>query len=182
MDRLRKAAVLMQLVNQMSDRDSWCGETHLQKAVFFLQHLLGVPLEFSFVLYKHGPFSFDLREELASMRADGLVELVPQQEPYGPRFVRTSRGEKLCSRYPRTLGEYEGRIGFVADKLGDKGAAELERLGTAFYMMRKHSGLDEESLAERINKFKPHVSTEKARDALVAVRDITSEADRFRAA
>jgi len=182
MDRLRKAAVLMELVNQMSDRGSWCGETHLQKAVFFLQHLLEVPLGFSFVLYKHGPFSFDLREELASMRADGLVELEPQQEPYGPKFVRTLRGERLCDRYPKTLGEFKGHIGFVADKLGDKGATELERLGSALYMMRKHSELDDESLAERINKFKPHVSTERAKGALVAVRDISGEAERFKAA
>jgi len=44
----------------------------------FLQDLMRVPLELEFILYKHGPFSFDLRSELTSLRADELVKLEPQ--------------------------------------------------------------------------------------------------------
>ena len=59
MDRLRRAAILTQLVGNLRREGSWCGETHVQKATFFLQELMEVPLGFNFVLNKHGPFSFD---------------------------------------------------------------------------------------------------------------------------
>src|SRR6266545_4036200 len=64
MKRLQRAALLTELVEQMRAHDSWCGETHLQKATYFLQELLDVEMDYDFVLYKHGPFSFDLRDEL----------------------------------------------------------------------------------------------------------------------
>ena len=44
MDRLRRAAVLTRLVEQMRRNGSWCGETHMQKATLFLQNLVLVPL------------------------------------------------------------------------------------------------------------------------------------------
>jgi len=182
MERLAKAAILTDLAEQLRRKESWCGETHLQKAVHFLQDLLEVPLGFSFVLYKHGPFSFDLREELASMRADGLLEIEPQQEPYGPRLVPTERGRLLRDRYPKTLARFSRRIGFVADRLGDKGASKLERLGTALLMKLRdpETGLDE--LADKIHAFKPHVSVENARLALQEVDEIIKEAQDYKAA
>lgn len=182
MDRLQKVAVLTGLAERMKRKGSWCGETHLQKAAHFLQSVLSVPLNFSFVLYKHGPFSFELREELAAMRADGLLELQAQQEPYGPTFVATQRSDELRTRYPKTLGRFEKSVRFVVDTLGDKGAAELERLGTALYMMQKYPDEDIESLAGRINSLKPHVSTENAKTALEAAKAISREAEGFKAA
>ena len=68
MDRLQRASVLLALNEQLRAAGSWAGETHMQKATYFLQHLMGVPLAFDFILYKHGPFSFDLRDELTAMR------------------------------------------------------------------------------------------------------------------
>ena len=83
MDRLRRAALLTRLIELLRKKGSWCGETHIQKSTFFVQNLMKVPLSFDFILYKHGPFSFDLRDELTGLRADGLIRLEPQW-PYGP--------------------------------------------------------------------------------------------------
>jgi hypothetical protein len=177
MERLAKAAVLTELADRMRDRGSWCGETHLQKAVHFLQNLLDVPFGFSFVLYKHGPFSFDLREELASMRADGLLEIEPQPEPYGPKLVPTERGRQLRSAYPKTLARFSRSIGFVADTLGDKGATDLERLGTALLMKQRKPKRDLDTLAAQIHAFKPHVSVEDAKLALETVEQISQQAE-----
>lgn len=60
MERLNRAAVLLNLVETLRSKGSWASETHFQKAAYFLQELLRVPLEFEFILYKHGPFSFGL--------------------------------------------------------------------------------------------------------------------------
>src|SRR6266508_496167 len=78
MKRLQRAALLTELVEQMRAHDSWCGETHLQKATYFLQELLDVEMDYDFVLYKHGPFSFDLRDELGDFVSDKLIRYQPQ--------------------------------------------------------------------------------------------------------
>ena len=56
----------------------WSGETHLQKATYLACWLVDIPFDFDFILYKHGPFSFELRDELGSMRADRLLDREPQ--------------------------------------------------------------------------------------------------------
>ena len=39
MNRIQRAAILTGLVNALRERGSWCGETHIQKAVFFSKNL-----------------------------------------------------------------------------------------------------------------------------------------------
>ncbi len=58
-----------------------------RKATYILQALLGLPMGFEFVLYKHGPFSFDLGESLNQMEADHLIELKEQPYPYRPKIA-----------------------------------------------------------------------------------------------
>lgn len=77
MDRFEQAAILTELIDGMRASGSWAGETHIQKGTYFLQQLLEVPLGFRFILYKHGPFSFDLRDALAIMRADHFMGMSP---------------------------------------------------------------------------------------------------------
>src|SRR5260370_41172711 len=110
MERLRRAAIVTQLVTKLRAAGSWCGETHIQKAVYLMQDLLDVPMEYQFILYKHGPFSFDLSDELTSFRGDELLELKPQAPPYGPRFEVTDLGQQLREKWPKTLAKYKTPI------------------------------------------------------------------------
>lgn len=175
MERLPKAAILTKLIQKLREKNSWCGETHIQKATYFLQRMMQVPLEFDFILYKHGPFSFDLRDELTSMRADELIELEPQS-PYGPRIAPTDRCGYIQSLYSKTLAQYEDRLGFVADKVGIKGVAELECLATAFYVIENKNGESSpDERAQEITRLKPHVTHGKALSAVKAIDEIMKE-------
>lgn len=171
----QKAAVLARLVDRLRSHGSWAGETHIQKAAFFLQKLLGVPLEFNFILYKHGPFSFDLRDELTSMRADDLLTL-DAQLPYGSRFRTTAAGEDIERRYPRTLGLYEDRIDFVAQIFGDSGVADLERLATALYVTFEQGEVPVEQRAHRLHELKPHIPILEARSAVEKLDEVRHRA------
>jgi len=73
MNRLKRDVVILSLIENLKKKGSWCGETHIQKATYFLQELFDFPLGFEFILYKHGPFSFDLSDKLTAMRADMLL-------------------------------------------------------------------------------------------------------------
>ncbi len=176
MKRLQRAIVLVELAERLSASGSWCGETHMQKAVFFLQQLLRVPLGFTFILYKHGPFSFDLRDELTGLRADDVFTLEARPAPYGPRLLATQLAVDLKSKFKRTRKQYAEQVEFVARKLGNKRVTELERLGTALFVTAQCS--QDSSVAHRaemIANLKRHISLGSARQA-VGVIDEYSEA------
>lgn len=176
MNRLQRAAVLTALADELQKRGSWCGETHLQKATFFLQALLGVPLEYEFIFYKFGPYSFDLHDELTALRADQLLELRPRPIPYGPSLLATAASEEFRERYPVTLGKYGTAVDFVAGALGDKVVAELERLATALMVTQAKPNEDTEDRARRVTALKPHVSQDEAKAAVATVDRIMRKA------
>jgi hypothetical protein len=161
-------AVLVTLISSLREKGSWCGETHIQKAAFFLKKLTGVPINFDFILYKHGPYSFELHDELSVMRAFGLLDLEVSY-PYGPRIANTDMGGTLLARFPKKPAQYQRQISFIADKLGDKGVVDLERLATAYFVTLDHPKSDQEARAKAIVKLKPHIALEAAK---LAVQDV----------
>jgi len=166
MRSLERISILLSLINKMREQGSWCGETHIQKAAYILQVLTGVPTEYEFVLYKHGPYSFELHGELGSILADGLVKLEVQPAPYGPSWTLTEAGQTLRARFVSQIQGYAEAVSFLAEELRNKGVAELERLGTAFWV-KEHNGRESrEDTARAIVSLKPHVDPN---DALVAV-------------
>jgi hypothetical protein len=163
MKRSQRAALLTLLIREMLGRGSWCGETHIQKATFLLQDLLRVDTGFDFILYRHGPFSFELRDELASMQADDLLELVARRPGYGPTYVPTSFSEEFLERFPKTAARYTRQVEFVAGELHNMGVLELERLATAYYIAEREGITRKGDRAERLVELKPHVSLQEAR-------------------
>lgn len=176
MKRNQKLVILSRLAQELAERGSWSGEMHLQKAVYLLQDVTDVPLEYPFVLHHYGPFSFELREELNRMRADGLLKLVAQPYPYGPSFRVTEPAKALETRFPRTLGQFEPAIDFVADVIGSRSASVLERLGTAVYLLKSNPSEDLTNLAVMFSELKPHIPVEVAQDALVEMEKTLAEA------
>lgn len=169
MNRLAQEAVVVGLARRLDENGSWSGETHIQKATYLLHELANVPFDFDFILYKHGPFSFELRDELASMRADRLLERQPQPAPYGPRIVVTERGRELEGRLVRTMERYGPRLDWVAEQVGPKNVLELERLATALWITRRSPDADDEWRATELTRIKPHVNRDVA---LTTVREI----------
>jgi uncharacterized protein YwgA len=177
MERLQRAAMLTELMDQLRAHGSWCGETHVQKAVYFLQEILGVPTGFEYILYKHGPYSFDLTADLTALRADFLMEFNHRSPGYGPGLVPTQTSAKLRARYPRTLANHRRQIEFIAKVFGAKGVADLEKLATALFVTREMG--DSSSLskrASRIHELKPHVSEAEALTALQEFERIARDA------
>jgi hypothetical protein len=162
----------------MRKRDSWCGETHIQKATFLLQELLGVDAGFDFILYRHGPFSFDLRDELSSMQADDLLELCVRQQGYGPTYAPTTFSEEFLKRFPKTASRYSQRIEFIADELNNKGVAELERIATSVFIVNREGITDAVGLEERLIALKPHITETQAREASIYVNGLLQRAGR----
>ncbi len=177
MERLERIAVIAELIGKLHEHGSWCGETHLQKSMYLLQELAGHPVGFDFILYKHGPFSFDLRDELTAMRADYLLELEVRRPDYGPTLKPTPNMESVSRRYRDTVEAARPAIEFIGERVGDKTVVELERLGTALYVRRKHpEAKDPSELARKIVELKPHISEREAQEAVRTVARWEQEA------
>lgn len=170
MNRLQRDVVLIRLIKSLRRHGSWCGETHVQKATYLLQGLAGAETGFDFILYKHGPYSFELSDELSAMRASGLIASRVQAQGYGPSITIEPAGAALLERFPKTIRRHESLIEFVADKLGAKNVGELERLATAFFVSSESGDDPDTAIGERVNKIKPHVEIKQAIEAVQTVR------------
>lgn len=177
MKQIQRDGLLFELIDELTNYGSWCGETHIQKATYFLEEMMGIPLGFPYVLYKHGPFSFDLSDELASMRADTLLKWEIKPEPYGNALKTTSVSAGLKARVPRALARYQPAISFVARKFGERGVKDLEKIATALYVTKEVPGQGCEARAQRIIELKPHITLEEAKDAVHFVDEMFREAE-----
>jgi uncharacterized protein YwgA len=175
-NRLAQEAIIAGLTRRLDDRGSWSGETHIQKATYLLHALTNLEFDFDFILYKHGPFSFELRDELASMRGDGLLERRPQPAPYGPRIFVTERGRELEDRFPRTQWRYRQALDLVAEQVAPKNVLELERLATALWITRHQPDADPETRAAQMTIIKPHVNRDAAVAAVDEIDDLLEQA------
>jgi len=180
MKRIQKLAILLSLIEKLKKNGCWCSETHIQKATYHLQNAENVDLEYDFILYKHGPFSFDLRDELTAMRADGLIDLYVNPLPYSPSYVLTDYGHDIIEHFPKTLGQYRDSVEKTARFIGDKGVAELERLTTALFVTKKEEEKSVSKRAIRIHELKPHVSIDEAEKAIKQIDAILTKEEIIR--
>jgi uncharacterized protein YwgA len=165
-------SVILLLIESLRKAGSWTGETHLQKSAYFLEKVVKLPVVDDFILYKHGPFSFNLRDEIEFMKAEGLVG-IEHVYGYGGRLFVTDGGKAYLHRH--RVNECADRISFVAHHLGNKNVFELEKLGTALYVIECGTNADVAEMGRRVVEFKPHISREQAIDAINQARSIMTQ-------
>jgi uncharacterized protein YwgA len=174
MTESQREVLVLDFVRRLKAAGSWCGETHIQKSTYFLQEFMAVPLGFNFIFYKHGPFSFDLNDQLTALLGNGLVEL-RSHEPYGPHLHASASAERYLGLFPRTIGDYQSAMEFVVSNLASKNVADLEKLSTALYVRLELPDEDDIVRARRINQLKPHVSIQEGLSALREVAGFEHE-------
>lgn len=152
---LREAAIIATVIDRIAATGRFCGETLIQKSVFFLEKLFDVPMSAKYQLYYYGPFSFDLREQLQGMQADDIVKVKPHQ--YGATYAVSERFALIQRQFPKTIAKHEHAIDFVVRELARRGVEELEPLATALYLTRERAGAAVEERARELNRIKPHV-------------------------
>lgn len=173
MKRLQKAALIVEMLDEMIKKGSWAGETHLQKCLFFLQDMRNVPIGYEFQLYRYGPFSFDLRDDLVQLQAEGVLNLSPRSASYGASLEPSETSLLLLRKhFPGTLKKYRNEIGFIAAHFGSLNARDLECLTTAYYFHLEDSGSSNEEIGSMINRVKPYIGVSEGADAAKRVRGI----------
>jgi uncharacterized protein YwgA len=156
------------IARSLAKHGSWCGETHIQKTAFIAKHAFKVALESDFVLYKHGPYSFDLNKSLSHMIARGVLRL--ETNPgYGP--LNEKFWEALNNSAENIFSRYSDNIEKACTVLGSKNVAELERVSTAFYLIDEDPEISDDDGAQKLSQLKPHIQADLARAAFVEARE-----------
>ena len=166
---LQKHRLILAVVEALKEAGSWTGKTHIQKAMALLLARARIEMPFTFVLYKHGPFSFDLRDEIEFMKSYlGLsFESVPG---YGEK-IEPGKNKSFIEERAEQLSEATLReIRSICEFIDGKSVVHLERLATTAWI-RSQEGLQEpDQIADRLHKLKPHIST---KDALAASDEVS---------
>jgi len=168
-------AIVLYTVLALKNEGSWTGETHVQKALYLCQELTHIPSAFKFILYKHGPYSFELSAHLQELISDDLV-CVQSRPPYGATLGVSHEGRHAAERIDDNRDIFK-KVSFIAKKLGNKGVSDLEKLATAVYVIRKYGTNNPmDKRVEILTSIKPHVPPEAARKAFEDADAIELEA------
>lgn len=171
MNDMQRSAIVATLVKEYRTRDAFCGETMVQKSIFFLQELLKVPLAFDYQLYIYGPFSFELQRHVASMMADDMIAVRPLE--YGSTFEAGEQVTYLEKHSADTIAAHRAAVNFVVKHLAGRGVKQLERVATALYFTVATDDVSVDGRAAKICEVKPHITADEARKAV-------EEVDRWR--
>lgn len=164
-----RCALVVDLANRLRSHGSWCGETHLQKAMFILQDLTRSNFGYKFIIYKHGPYSFDFNSELTAMRAADILEFRIQREGYGPSIAPTEFGGRIFNSNEENVREYSSTLEFLTEWFASKDVRYLEKVATAYYVTKKNPRDPVIERAKKLNALKPHVDIVAAEEAVRVV-------------
>jgi uncharacterized protein YwgA len=176
MEPFERLAVIASLIVDMNESGSWTGETHVQKAMYIAERMGNVDLGHSFILYKHGPFSFDLSNDISLMYVYDLVEVEPVRQ-YGPKMHPGAQARQALRKYSGTVDAYRPAIRLIAQEIGERDVHEMEAIGTAAYVTVEHRAHASSvaTRAKEVVELKPHVSTEVAERAVQFVDRLSSK-------
>src|SRR5690349_3206693 len=123
-----KHRILLAVIEQLNSHGSWTGKTHIQKTAFLLDAAKKMEMPFKFVLYKHGPYSFDIENELQEMRSYGAIDSETILN-YGVTFKPSQNAEWLKKQATLTA-EQEQQIEQMCAFIEARNVTDLERLAT----------------------------------------------------
>jgi hypothetical protein len=160
----RKHALILAVVEKLRKYGSWTGKTHVQKALFLLSAVTSVRTPSTFVLYKHGPYSFELEDELEQMKSYAAIVSETVHSNYGPTLRPGANAALVKQQAPLSPLEDEA-IDRVCRFVGKRSVTELERLASAAWIRTHEGKRDSQEVAVRLHELKPHVSIADAERA-----------------
>ncbi|HET6884435.1 MAG TPA: hypothetical protein VFI31_30055 [Pirellulales bacterium] len=157
----KRHSFILAVIDALHDHGSWTGKTHVQKALSLLHDAGEVEVPFKFVLYKHGPYSFDVEEELEQVQSYGAVAIDTNVRGYGVVLHSGKMANYAREAAPLSADE-QAAIERVCAFVGQKNVVELERLATAAWIRRREKLDTTEKVVGRLRKLKPHVTAAEA--------------------
>jgi hypothetical protein len=157
----RKSALVLNVIKCLRKQGSWTGKTHVQKSLFLLKATSGMEVPFTYVLYKHGPYSFEVESELEQMRSYAAITSEPDPDGYGV-VLKPGPGANFIERGARWEEAEAQEVEKICRFVGRRNVSELERLATAAWIRTNEGVRETRGVASRLHELKPHVPVSEA--------------------
>lgn len=159
-EKLRRLAILYDLVCKGAQKHGYVGHTLLQKAVYLLQAGQGLDLGYNYRLYHYGPYCSDLWRDLNSLDDSGLIRVEGERSGYGYRI--TPVNPDADSPFGCLQAEEAAAVDDLLELMGDKHVRQLESIATTEYVYLaklKATGHPPsvEEVTEGVLQIKPHL-------------------------
>lgn len=151
--------LMAELALKLKDISPQFGKTVLQKIVYIMQEVYGVPSNYDYILYNYGPYSAELADDLSFLATMEGVK-VEWSNNLGYEISSAKRTEHFIKRGQNFLENYATEINKVIERFGNMSAKGLELRSTIIYIS-KEDALDKDSLVSRVKEIKPFFSHEE---------------------
>lgn len=135
------------------------GKTVLQKLVYILQEVYGLPCDYDYILYNYGPYSEALADDLSFFASMGGVK-IEWGQGLGYKIKKDIKTSHFRERGKSFLTKYASQIEKVVKEFGGMNAKELELRSTILYVSREEP-LRKKVLLNRVKEIKPHFSVDE---------------------
>lgn len=164
MSELNGYAIVLRAVRCLNAAKSWTGKTHVIKSLYIASTKTALPFEF--VLFKHGPYSFDANDAIESMSAVGFLNLTATP-PYGVQ-LKPGRFEGLLDESvdPSTVAVVDRAIELV----GNVGVQELEAFATSIWVAEKNGFEGNDAWLKAVKELKPHLADKLIMDGIAKAK------------
>ena len=178
-----KHAFLFSLIERLAAVDVPTDRSHIHKSLFLLSEAVVDLVPFTFI-YRSGPYSYDIDEELSQMRSyAAITDAAPRngsavQE--GVVVYRPDQNAFMLQRYQpsqETLRWVNTICSFVQS--AGKPPIELDRQATVAWIMRREHIREDSHIISRFLELKPNSSRENIEIALSLVNDWFEKANQF---
>jgi hypothetical protein len=156
----RGHVLLLEAIEQFHTNGEMPKSTHLQKAMFFLLANGVEEVPFSFILYKHGPFSVDIESELGEMKS--YCAICSDSRPGFSQVLVPGTYAPALKQKVQLGNEERAAVAEVCRFLARKPLVEIELLATAAWIKANEQLGSLDEIANRLQVLKPYVSHPEA--------------------
>jgi len=160
MTELLGYAIVLKAVHGLNAAKSWTGKTHVIKTLYIASTKADLPFEF--VLFKHGPYSFDANDAIEFMSAIKLLSLTATP-PYGVQ-LKPGRLESVIDVDvdPRVIEAIDRAV----ESVGDSDVKQLEAFATSIWVLEKQKPIHDAEWLKAVKELKPHLGDPLIPDAI----------------
>lgn len=179
-----KHAFLLSLIDRLEARGVPADRSHIHKSLFLLAEAVVDLVPFEFV-YRNGPYSYDIDEEISQMRSyAAIMDTTPQNGNVLQEGIVVYRPDQNA---PLLRGKYQPkqdtlrRIDTICSFVQSVGKPpiELDRQATVAWIMRREHIQDVSSIVSRFLELKPNSSKENVERAFALVNDWFDKVEKF---
>jgi len=157
--------IILSVIKKLNENGSWCGKTHIIKTLYLLKASKRMDIPFDFILYKHGPYSFDVEDTLAIMKSYDAIEGIDTCPGVYGECLNPGKNADFPHSFAQLKEKEQKAISEICKLTGKKDVKELERLATAAWIVNQERETDSNIIARRVHELKPHITKKQARDA-----------------